>query len=88
MAIPGARVQIMGRSKMPLREVGIEFKGMRRTWVGRELSDGTLRLIALAAALFSEEPPQLLVLNEPETSMHPSTFPAIAFAISGADGNP
>lgn len=84
MALPDATVRILGRSEMPLREVGVEFKGVRRTWVGRELSDGTLRFIALAAALFTDEPPKLLVLNEPETSLHPSTFPALAFAINRA----
>ncbi len=37
-----------------------------------ELSDGTLRFLLLAAALHTPRPPPLLVLNEPETSLHPT----------------
>ena len=84
MALPDANVRVLGHAQTPLREVGVEFKGLPRTWAGRELSDGTLRFIALAAALFTDEPPSLMVLNEPETSLHPSTFPALAYAINKA----
>ena len=36
-----------------------------------EPSDGTLRHILLAAALLSPRPPELIVLNEAEASLHP-----------------
>ncbi len=36
-----------------------------------ELSDGTLRYLLLVAALLTPRPPSLMVLNEPETSLHP-----------------
>lgn len=42
-----------------------------------ELSDGTLRYLLLAAALLTPRPPSLLVLNEPETSLHPDLLPAL-----------
>ena len=35
-----------------------------------ELSDGTLRYLCLLAVLLSPRPPELLALNEPETSIH------------------
>ena len=35
-----------------------------------ELSDGTLRYVLLTAALMTPRPPTLMVLNEPETSLH------------------
>jgi predicted ATPase len=43
-----------------------------------ELSDGTLRYLLWVAALLTPRPPELLVLNEPETSLHPDLLPALA----------
>ena len=65
-----------------LREVGLRFPGLNRVLTGFELSDGTLRFLCLAAALLSSEPPPLIVLNEPESSLHASTYPALAELIS------
>ena len=49
--------------------------GVHRPLDGGELSDGTLRyLCLLVAALLSPRPAPLLVLNEPETSLHPDLF--------------
>src|ERR1700720_3868459 len=47
-----------------------------------ELSDGTLRYLLWIAALLSPRPPALMVLNEPETSLHPDLIPALARLIS------
>ena len=52
--------------------------GLLRPLSGAELSDGTLRYLLLIAALLSPRPPGLLVLNEPETSLHPELLPALA----------
>jgi len=49
-----------------------------------ELSAGTLRFLLLAAALHTPRPPPLLVLNEPETSLHPDLLPALARLIIAA----
>jgi predicted ATPase len=43
-----------------------------------------LRFLLLAAALFSPRPPGLMVLNEPETSLHVDLIPALARAIGEA----
>lgn len=51
---------------------------------GHELSDGTFQFICLAAVLCSPRPPPLLVLNEPETSLNESVFPALADLIATA----
>ena len=48
-----------------------------RPLTAAELSDGTLRYLLIAAALFTPRPPSLMVLNEPETSLHPDLLPAL-----------
>lgn len=52
-------------------EVEMRQHGLLRPLRGAELSDGTLRYILLAAALLSPRPPELMILNEPEGSLHP-----------------
>lgn len=49
-----------------------------------ELSDGTLRYLMLAAALLSPRPPELMALNEPEASLHPSLIEPLARLLLGA----
>lgn len=58
----------------------IEFQqpGLLRPLSGAELSDGTLRFLLLLAALLTPRPPSMMVLNEPETSLHPDLLPALA----------
>lgn len=42
------------------------------------LSDGTLRLLAMLACLFSPTPPSLLCIDEPELGLHPDAMSLIA----------
>ncbi|MBC2887398.1 AAA family ATPase [Ochrobactrum sp. CM-21-5] len=49
-----------------------------------ELSDGQIRLLALAGALLSYRLPPLIALNEPEASLHPDMIPALARMIAQA----
>ena len=75
-AFPGSRMQIEaqnGRFEVQLRQ-----HGLLRPLSAAELSDGTLRYLLWTAALLTPRPPQLLVLNEPETSLHPDLLPALA----------
>lgn len=58
--------------------------GLLRKLSARELSDGTLRYILLVAALLSPRPPEFLVLNEPETSLHQSLLSPLARLIARA----
>lgn len=75
-AFDGATVGVdveAGRFTLWLRQ-----PGMLRPLRADELSDGTLRFLLLAAALLSPRPPELFVLNEPETSLHPDLLPPLA----------
>jgi predicted ATPase len=57
---------------------------MLRPLRAAELSDGTLRFLLWAAALLSPQPPSLMVLNEPETSLHPDLVAPLAAMIRAA----
>jgi predicted ATPase len=48
----------------------MEQHGLLRPLSVAELSDGTLRYLLWVAALLTPRPPALMVLNEPETSLH------------------
>lgn len=81
-AFPGARVEVLvegGRFSLQLRQ-----HGLLRPLSAAELSDGTLRYLLWIAALHTPRPPPLMVLNEPETSLHPDLLPALARLIAGA----
>lgn len=81
-AFPGTGIGVAdhgGRFELELRQTG-----MLRALTARELSDGTLRYLLLATALFSPRPPGLIVLNEPETSLHADLLPALARLIADA----
>jgi predicted ATPase len=65
-------------------ELLLRQHGLLRTLSAAELSDGTLRYLLLAAALLTPRPPELMVLNEPETSLHPDLLPALARLILAA----
>ncbi|ARU05763.1 ATP-binding protein [Comamonas serinivorans] len=58
--------------------------GLLRPLQMAELSDGTLRYLLWVAALLTPRPPPLLVLNEPETSLHPDLLPALGRLIARA----
>lgn len=67
-----------------LFDVAIAQPGMLRPLRAAELSDGTLRYLLLATALLTVDPPSLMVLNEPETSLHPSLLEPLARLIRTA----
>ncbi len=76
-AFPGAHVEIASE---PDGRFGVEFyqNGLLRPLTGSELSDGTLRYLLWVAALLTPRPPSMMVLNEPETSLHPDLLPALS----------
>lgn len=81
-AFGGATVSVTvteGRFDLSLRQ-----PGMLRPLRAAELSDGTLRFLLWAAALTSPRPPSLMVLNEPETSLHPDLVRPLAELIRSA----
>jgi predicted ATPase len=58
--------------------------GLLRPLDASELSDGTLRYVLWIAALLTPRPPALMVLNEPETSLHPELLAPLARLIGCA----
>jgi predicted ATPase len=81
-AFPGSTVSvenIQGRF-----EVTMSQHGLLRPLKAAELSDGTIRYLLWVAALLTPRPPELLVLNEPETSLHPDLLPALGRLIASA----
>lgn len=81
-AFDGARLEMLEAGG--LLEAGLHQPGLLRPLRASELSEGTLRYLLWAAALLSPEPPPLLVLNEPEASLHPGLLPALARLIGRA----
>jgi predicted ATPase len=75
-AFPGSSLYVEDRNGR--FEVQLQQHGLLRPLAAAELSDGTLRYLLLVAALLTPRPPQLMVLNEPETSLHPDLLPALA----------
>lgn len=81
-AFPGACVVVAvegGRFSLQFHQ-----HGLLRALSAAELSDGTLRYLLWIAALHTPRPPPLMVLNEPETSLHPDLLPALARLIAAA----
>jgi len=76
-AFPGSGIDL-GDGGMENAVLAMRQPGMLRPMRAPELSDGTLRYVMLVAALLSPRPPGLMVLNEPEASLHPSLLPALA----------
>jgi len=65
-------------------EIAMHQHGLLRPLRAAELSDGTLRYLLWIAALLTPRPPELLVLNEPETSLHPDLLPPLGRLIANA----
>ncbi len=72
-AFPGSRLSIevqAGRFELRLQQ-----HGLLRPLAASELSDGTLRFLLWTAGMLTPRAPELMVLNEPETSLHPDLLP-------------
>jgi predicted ATPase len=81
-AFPGGSIDVIdaeGHFEIEMRQ-----DGLLRPLKTSELSDGTLRYLLLIAALLSPRPPPLMILNEPETSLHPDLLPPLARLIARA----
>lgn len=84
-AFPGSRLSVEDRNGR--FELELHQHGLLRPLAAAELSDGTLRFLLWAAALLTPRPPEFMVLNEPETSLHPDLLPALARLILAATAN-
>ncbi|MGV0625626.1 AAA family ATPase [Mycolicibacter minnesotensis] len=81
-AFDGATLSVDTRDG--LFDLQLRQRGMLRPLRAAELSDGTLRFLLWAAALLSPQPPSLMVLNEPETSLHPDLVAPLAELVQAA----
>lgn len=81
-AFPGSRIEVTATEGV--FTLGLRQQGLLRPLGAAELSDGTLRFLLLVAALLTPQPPELMVLNEPETSLHVDLLPALASLIRRA----
>lgn len=84
-AFPGGRLEVNSNSGR--FTMAMEQHGMLRPLDVAELSDGTLRYLLWIAALLTPRPPALMVLNEPETSLHPDLLAPLARLISRASNH-
>jgi predicted ATPase len=81
-AFPGARIRVTEAFEIEMRQ-----HGLLRPLRAAELSEGTLRYILLAAALLTPRPPELMVLNEPEASLHSDLIAPLARLLRHASRN-
>jgi predicted ATPase len=84
-AFPGATVEVMGDAgyfELEMRQHSL-LQALRTA----ELSDGTLRYLLLISARLSPRPPSLMIMNEPETSLHPDLLAPLARLITRASKN-
>jgi predicted ATPase len=81
-AFPGARIGVTETFEIEMRQ-----HGLLRPLRAAELSEGTLRYILLAAALLTPRPPELMVLNEPEASLHSDLIAPLARLLRHASRN-
>lgn len=65
-------------------QLRLQRPGLKRWLDASELSDGTLRFFCLCAALMTTKPPPLLILNEPEASLHADLIDPLAELIAKA----
>ena len=84
-AFPGSVLRV--RADDGVFRLELEQPGMLRPLSAGELSDGTLRYLLLVAALLTPRPPELMVLNEPETSLHGDLLPQLARLITAASAD-
>ena len=82
-AFPGARLVVP--SPQRTASFGMVFPDYpKRVFDAGELSDGTLRYLALAGVLLAYRLPAFVALNEPETSLHPDLLDPLARLIARA----
>lgn len=81
-AFPGCHLSVQNDGG--LFRLHVHQPGLLRPLEAAELSDGTLRYLLLTVALFSPRLPPLLVLNEPESSLHPELLKPLARLIQAA----
>ena len=89
-ALHEAITRVFPRTQLEIANEGcnywltLKMPGIFRSLQPSELSDGTLKYLCLLAALMSRIPAPLLVLNEPENSLHPDVLEPLSELIRTA----
>lgn len=82
-AFPSARLIVHPPARMA--SFGVAFPEFpNRVFEAGELSDGTLRFLALAGALMAYRLPPFIALNEPESSLHPDLMEPLGRMVARA----
>ena len=82
-AFPGARLVIPKPERTA--SFGMTFPDFpKRVFDATELSDGTLKFLALAGALMAYRLPPFIALNEPESSLHPDLMEPLGRLVAKA----
>ncbi len=82
-AFPGAKLVVPQPDRTA--SFGMSFPDFpRRVFEAAELSDGTLKFLALAGALMAYRLPAFVALNEPESSLHPALMTPLARLVGQA----
>jgi predicted ATPase len=82
-AFPGAELIVPGPEDEA--SFGMSFREFpHRVFDAAELSDGTLRFLALAGALMAYRLPPFIALNEPESSLHPDLIEPLGRMVAQA----
>jgi predicted ATPase len=74
-------------SRLNKREIElrwVEKEDLQSNFSAYQLSDGTLRFIALATVLMQPEPPEVIIIDEPELGLHPQAISKLAGLIQSA----
>lgn len=87
MAFPGSRLIIRDSYGNANFDILFEMPGIQRPLTIKEFSDGTVRYLCLLAALLSPRPPSVMILNEPEMSLHPELIHPLALLIGETGEN-
>jgi predicted ATPase len=82
-AFPGARLVVPSPERTASFGL-IQAEYPKRVFEANELSDGTLRYLALCGALLGYRLPGFIALNEPEASLHPDLLEPLARLIISA----
>jgi predicted ATPase len=72
----------LNKNEIELRWV--EKSDLESSFSAYQFSDGTLRFIALATVLMQPEPPEVIIIDEPELGLHPQAISKLAGLIKSA----
>jgi predicted ATPase len=72
----------LNKNEIELRWV--EKNDLDSSFSAYQFSDGTLRFIALATVLMQPEPPEVIIIDEPELGLHPQAITKLAGLIKSA----